>query len=95
MPIPRSTRDPLFRGRWFEDEVIIVAVRWYLTYPLSYRQCSRSPGVCNRTKLFTPITRENARQVATRALFHECRHAGSSERRLKAASTLAKVMRLL
>ena len=38
MPTPRSTRDPLFRGRWFEDEVIIVGVRWYLTYPLSYRQ---------------------------------------------------------
>lgn len=38
MPKPRFTRDPLFRGRWFKDEVIIVAVRWYLTYPLSYRQ---------------------------------------------------------
>ena len=35
---PRSTRNPLFLGRWFQDEVIIVAVRWYLTYPLSYRQ---------------------------------------------------------
>lgn len=38
MPTARSTRDPLFHGRWFEDGVIIVAVRWYLTYPLSYRQ---------------------------------------------------------
>jgi transposase-like protein len=38
MATPRSTRDPLFLGRWFQDEVIIVAVRWYLTYPLSYRQ---------------------------------------------------------
>ena len=34
----RSIRDPLFRGRWFEDMVIILAVRWYLTYPLSYLQ---------------------------------------------------------
>jgi hypothetical protein len=34
----RSTRDPLFLGRWFQDEVIIIAVPWYLTYPLSYRQ---------------------------------------------------------
>ncbi len=38
MPKPRFTRDLLFRGRRFKDEVIIVAVRWYLTYPLSYRQ---------------------------------------------------------
>jgi transposase-like protein len=38
MATPRSTRDPLFLGRWFSDEVIIMAVRWYLTYPLSYRQ---------------------------------------------------------
>jgi hypothetical protein len=38
MATPRSTRDPLFLGRWLQDEVIIVAVRWYLTYPLSCRQ---------------------------------------------------------
>jgi putative transposase len=38
MATPRSTRDPLFLGRWFQDEVIIVAVRSYLTYPRSYRQ---------------------------------------------------------
>ena len=33
-----STRNPLFLGRWFQDEVIIVAVGWYLTYPLRYLQ---------------------------------------------------------
>jgi len=38
MATPRSTRAPLFLGRWFQDEVIIIAVRWYLTYPLSSRQ---------------------------------------------------------
>ena len=38
MATPRTKRDPLFLGRWFDDQVIIVAVRWYLTYPLSYRQ---------------------------------------------------------
>jgi hypothetical protein len=38
MAMPRSTRNPLFLGRWFQDEVIIVAIRWYVTYPLSYRQ---------------------------------------------------------
>jgi len=38
MATPCSTRNPLFLGRWFQDEVIIVAVCWYLTYPLRYRQ---------------------------------------------------------
>ncbi len=46
-------------------------------------------------KLATPITPENSRLVATRALFHECRHGENSETRLKAAKTLAKVMKLL
>jgi transposase-like protein len=38
MATPRPTRNPLFLGRWFQDEVLIVAVRWYLPYPLSDRQ---------------------------------------------------------
>jgi transposase-like protein len=37
MAMPCSTHNPRFLGRWFQ-QVIIVAVRWYLTYPLSYRQ---------------------------------------------------------
>jgi len=30
-------RAPLFRGRHFRDEIIVLCVRWYLRYPLSYR----------------------------------------------------------
>jgi hypothetical protein len=30
-------RNPLFGGRWFEDEIIIVCLRWYFRYKLSYR----------------------------------------------------------
>ena len=30
-------RGPLFRGRHFRDEIIVLCVRWYLRYPLSYR----------------------------------------------------------
>ena len=33
----RETRSELFRGRHFRDEIIILCVRWYLRYPLSYR----------------------------------------------------------
>ena len=30
-------RPALFRGRHFDDEIIVLCVRWYLRYPLSYR----------------------------------------------------------
>jgi transposase-like protein len=30
-------RNPLFAKRWFSDEVIILCVRWYLRFRLSYR----------------------------------------------------------
>lgn len=33
----RSPHAPLFYGRHFPDDVIILAVRWYLRYSLSYR----------------------------------------------------------
>ena len=33
----RNTQPSLFRGRHFRSEVIVLCVRWYLRYPLSYR----------------------------------------------------------
>lgn len=33
----RKSRPKLFRGRHFADDVILVCVRWYLRYSLSYR----------------------------------------------------------
>src|SRR4051794_35952144 len=32
-----ASRPVLFRGRHFTDEIIVLCVRWYLRYPLSYR----------------------------------------------------------
>ena len=32
-----ENRAALFRGRHFRDEMIVLCVRWYLRYPLSYR----------------------------------------------------------
>lgn len=32
-----ESRPALFRGRHFRDEMIVLCVRWYLRYPLSYR----------------------------------------------------------
>ena len=33
----RKNRPALFRGRHFEDIIIVLCVRWYLRYSLSYR----------------------------------------------------------
>jgi transposase, IS6 family len=33
----RDSRPALFRGRHFRSEIIVLCVRWYLRYPLSYR----------------------------------------------------------
>lgn len=33
----QSPRHPLFRQRWFADDIIITCVRWYLRFKLSYR----------------------------------------------------------
>src|SRR5580704_13750662 len=33
----RENQPALFRGRHFRSDVIVLCVRWYLRYPLSYR----------------------------------------------------------
>ena len=33
----RKNRPALFHGRHFEDIIIVLCVRWYLRYSLSYR----------------------------------------------------------
>ena len=35
--IARSERNPLFAGRWFEDDIILLCLRWYFRFKLSYR----------------------------------------------------------
>jgi len=54
MATPCSTRNPLFLGRWFQDEVIIVAVRRYLTNPLSYRQVPGNPDLVDTLRVEPP-----------------------------------------
>lgn len=44
----QSPRHPLFRQRWFADDIIITCVRWYLRFKLSYRdlaELARELGV--------------------------------------------------
>ena len=33
----RASQPAMFRGRHFRSEVILLCLRWYLRYPLSYR----------------------------------------------------------
>jgi hypothetical protein len=37
-------RSPLFRARHFRDEIIVLCLRWYLRYPLSYRDLEEMMG---------------------------------------------------
>jgi transposase-like protein len=37
-------RSALFRGRHFRDEIIVLCLRWYLRYPLSYRELEEMMG---------------------------------------------------
>jgi transposase-like protein len=37
MSLPHEASTELFRGRHFNHEIIILCVRWYVTYKLSYR----------------------------------------------------------
>ena len=31
-----NERDPMFKQRHFDDEIILLCVRWYISYKLSY-----------------------------------------------------------
>ena len=45
----RTSRNPLFAKRWFADDVIVLCVRWYLRFKLSYRDLAEimaELGVC-------------------------------------------------
>ncbi len=35
--MPKPTRHPMFKQRHFDDEIILLCVRWYVRYKLSYR----------------------------------------------------------
>src|SRR3569623_434614 len=50
----RRKRPALFRGRHFADEIIVLCVRWYLPYSLSYRD--RTEIMCERNLSIDPST---------------------------------------
>ena len=50
----RRKRPALFRGRHFADEIIVLCVRWYLRYSLSYRDLTEI--MCERNLSIDPST---------------------------------------
>ena len=44
-------RDPIYRGRRFQSEIIELCVRWYLTYRLSYRDLVEMLAEARRCRL--------------------------------------------
>src|SRR5437763_11031031 len=50
----RRKRPALFRGRHFADEIIVLCVRWYLRYSLSYRDLTDM--MCERNLSIDPST---------------------------------------
>ena len=37
MAYRKTERNPLFAGCWFEDDIILLCLRWYFRFKLSYR----------------------------------------------------------
>ena len=46
-----ESRPALFRDRHFRDEMIVLCVRWYLRYPLSYRDLEEMMAVTRPANL--------------------------------------------
>ena len=40
----KTERNPLFAGRWFEDDIILLCLRWYFRFKLSYRDLAEILG---------------------------------------------------
>jgi hypothetical protein len=51
----KTERNPLFAGRWFEDEVILLCLRWYFRFKLP--QIVRSSSEVPRKRLLAIETK--------------------------------------
>jgi IS6 family transposase len=78
----RKTRPPLFRGRHFEDQIIILCVRWYLRYSLSYRDLQELMAERGLSVAHTTVWRwvQRYAPVLNQRIRRECRPPNRSWR---------------
>ena len=76
----RESRPELFRGRHFRDDVIVLCVRWYLRYPLSYRNLEEMMAERGLAVDHSTIARRVLRYapVLNQRIRSEMRHPGWS-----------------
>ena len=51
----RKSRPALFRVRHFQEEIVVLCVRWYLRYPLSYRDLEEMMAERGLTLIIQPL----------------------------------------
>src|SRR5438045_9087651 len=81
-------RAALFRGRHFTDEIIVLCVRWYLRYSLSYRDlteimCERNLSIDPSTiwrwvQRYAPELNERIRRESSNLVVPKSRHDASA-----------------
>ena len=62
----KTERNPLFAGRWFEDDSILLCLRWYFRFKLSYRDLVVILGERGLSISHTTILRRVVRYAETR-----------------------------
>src|SRR5947208_15015093 len=78
----RRNRPVLFRGRHFEDQIIVLCVRWYLSYSLSYRDLEQMMAERNLSVDHSTIARWVLRYAPelNKRIRHELRNPNRSDR---------------
>ena len=61
----KTERNPLFAGRWFEDDIILLCLRWYFRFKLSYRDLAAILGERGLSISHTTILRWVIRYAET------------------------------
>ena len=56
-------RDRIYRKRWFDAEVIVLCVRWYISYRLPYRDLVEMMAERSVSVVHTTILRSTLRFV--------------------------------
>ena len=61
----KAERNPLFAGRWFDDDIILLCLRWYFRFKLSYRDLGAILGERGLSISHTTILRWVIRYAET------------------------------